>query len=517
MKKFSITALAKIIGAHIKQDSSHESRATSHDFFTGVSTDSRTAKPDDCFFAIRGENFDGHNYVVDAFAKGAVCAVVSKNRVTGPVPRGTVLKVNDTVKALGDFARNYRQQAGYKVVAITGSVGKTTTKQIIYHVLSHHYRVHQAPKSFNNNIGVPLTLLDAEPDVQIIIAELGSNHPGEIANLTRIVQPDIAVIANVYPAHLEGFGNIQAIIKEKLSITDGLARNGVLIVNADVVKWCKNFKSPITDHQLPISNRRFITFGRSKGSDYHAEKITHDGFSSTFTIAGTQIHLPIPGLGNIENAVAAWAVCSQFGLSIDGFAEALKTLPSIPMRVETLNIGTITILNDCYNANPASMKNALDILANLNPAGKSRRVFICGDMAELGQQTYILHKELAGHIVKAGVQLLLAIGKSAKITAEVAMGTPLQRLESNQTQPIKTVCFDNTIEACNMLHKFIKDYDIILVKGSRIAKLELVVDKLKELYSPEIRYAIKELPTPRHKWVAKTAQGGPSIEGQKKK
>ncbi|MFQ5772334.1 MAG: UDP-N-acetylmuramoyl-tripeptide--D-alanyl-D-alanine ligase, partial [bacterium] len=231
MKKFSIEALARIIKGRIERDTSHDS------YFTGVSIDSRTTKAGDCFFAIPGENFDGHDYVSDAFAKGAICAVINKNRVTGHVPRGTVLKVDDTVKALGDLAREYRQQAGFKVVAITGSVGKTMTRQITYHVLSQHYHVFASPKNFNNKIGLPLTLLSASPEHQIVIAELGSNHPGEIAYLTRIAQPDIAVVTNVYPAHLEGFGDLQTIVREKLSISEGLQPGGALIINADLVKW----------------------------------------------------------------------------------------------------------------------------------------------------------------------------------------------------------------------------------------------------------------------------------------
>ena len=428
--------------------------------FTGVSTDSRTAKPGDCFFAITGDNFDGHNYVEEAFAKGAVCAVVSRN-----VKGGTILKVDDTTKALGDFARHYRRQAGYKVVAITGSVGKTTTRQIAYHVLSRHYRVFQAPKNFNNSIGLPLTLLGADPKDQIVIAELGSNYPGEIACLTRIALPDVAVVTSVHPAHLAGFGDLQTIIQEKLSISDGLKPDGVLIINADfdqLVSACQ------------AKGTRFYTFGKSDGCHYQARNITPARFGSRFTIDGTQVHLPLAGPGNVENALAAWAVCSQFGLTIEDFARAAKTQPAVSMRAEPLQIGTLTVLNDCYNANPASMKNALDILTHLNSTGKRRLVFICGDMAELGRQTEHLHAELGASIVEAGVQLLIAVGRFAKIAAEAA--------KRSAEYDLQTKCFDDTLSACNNLKGFIKDYDIILVKGSRTAKLEMAVERLKQLF-----------------------------------
>ena len=484
MKKFLISDLGRIIKAHPLWDTSHEPGVTSHTFFSGVSIDSRTTKTGDCFFAIRGGNFDGHDYVLDAFAKGAVCAVVSKDiddkkfagqpaiRLAGKY----LLKVEDTIKALGDFAREYRRQAGFKVVAITGSVGKTTTRHIAYHVLSRHFRVFQSPRNFNNNIGLPLTLLGANPKDQIVIAELGTNHPGEIAYLTHIALPDIAVVTNVHPAHLEGFGDLQTIAKEKLSIAEGLPLDGILIINADLVKW-------LNGNRL---NQKITTFGKSDNANYRASSITFDGLSSRFAINGTEVYLPLPGPGNIENALAACAVCSQLGLTVDDFAQAVSAeegLTPVSMRAELLQIGTLTVLNDCYNANPASMKNALDILAYLCSSQKrsterSRRrrrlVFICGDMAELGQQSELLHTELGESITKAGVQLLLAVGKFAKITAQAA-----KKAADSIRHKMQIECFEDALSACNNLQKFVKDYDIILVKGSRTAKLEVVVEKLK--------------------------------------
>ena len=449
--------------------------------FSGVSTDSRTTKAGDCFFAIGGENFDGHDYVADAFAKGAVCAVVSKDIDEEKSAGKCLLKVEDTIRALGESAREYRRKAGYKVVAITGSAGKTTTRQIIYHALSRRFGVYQSPKSFNNQIGLPLTLLGAAADDQIVIAELGSNHPGEISYLTRIAEPDIAVVTNVHPAHLEGFGDLQTIIQEKSSISEGLKSDGVLIINGDfdrLVNACR------------AKGLRFTTFGKSDGCDYRAGNIRPDGPASRFTIDGTEVYLPLAGPGNVENALAAWAVCSQFGLTIDDFAQAIETLSPVSMRTELLQIGTLTVLSDCYNANPASMRNALDILANLDPIRQHRLVFICGDMAELGGQTERLHTELGTSIAQAGVQLLLAVGRFAKIAAEAA--------QANAEYDLKIKCFEDTISAYNNLHEFIKDYDIILVKGSRVAKLEMLVEKLNELFSRNVsREARSEMREPR--------------------
>ncbi len=465
MKEFPIANLTEIINAKTVANTG---------VFTGISIDSRTIKAGDCFFAIAGEHFDGHDYVEDAFAKGAVCAVVAKDIEDKKSARKSILKVSDTIQALGEFAGQYRRKSGFKVVAITGSVGKTTTRQIAYQALSQSFPVHQSPRSFNNNIGLPLTLLTAEPDCRIVIAELGSNHPGEIAHLTRIAAPDIAVVTNVHLAHLEGLGSLRTITQEKLSIAEGLTPGGVLIINADfdeLVGACRT------------KGIKFVTFGKSDGADYQGLNIKYEAAASQFTIDGTQVNLPLPGPGNLENTLAAWAVCSQFDMSIVDFAKAVSKLNPVSMRTELLKIGTLTILSDCYNANPASMKNALEILTGLDSTRKRRLVFICGDMAELGTQTHSLHTELGTSIAQAKVNLLIAVGKFAKIAAEAAKTTYEQNLDSHRAPSLQIKCFDDAISLCNNLHEFIKDYDIILVKGSRTARLEIVVDKLKELFS----------------------------------
>lgn len=434
--------------------------------FVGVSTDSRTVKPGDCFFAISGENFDGHDYIEDVFKKGAVCAVVQKYITAEKFPGKCIVKVDDTIKALGDLARQYRKRAGYKVVAITGSVGKTTTRQITHHVLSQHFKTHQSPKSFNNNIGLPFTLLNAPKETEIVIAELGTNHPGEISYLTRVANPDIAAVINVHPAHLEGFGNLEAIVKEKMSIFDGLISDGIMIINSDfgqLVDFCREKKI------------NFTSFGKNEKADVAAKNICFHSLSSSFTIDNTLVELPLPGPGNVDNALAAWTICKRFGISAKDFANAVKSFSGNVMRAEVMQVGTLTVLNDCYNANPASMKNALEILANIDSTGKRRLVFICGDMAELGAQSEALHVTLGEQIAKTNINLLLAVGKLSKIAADEAKKRSKNNLQIN--------IFEDTLSACNKLHEIIKDYDIVLVKGSRTAKLEAAVNKLKEIKS----------------------------------
>jgi UDP-N-acetylmuramoyl-tripeptide--D-alanyl-D-alanine ligase len=457
MKELSIEIAARILNAQIAGESSAS--------ITGVSTDSRTTKAGDCFFAIAGERFDGHDHVAAAFASGAACAVVSRDvQASGPL-----LKVADTIVALGDLARDYRRRNGFKVVAITGSVGKTTTRQIVHHVLSQHFKAHQAQKNFNNTIGLPLTLLDAEPDDQVIVAELGANQLGEIAYLTRIAQPNVAVVTNVHPAHLAGFGDLDTIVREKTAIAEGLSDDGVFIVNGDIELLTE------ACHKL---RRSFRTFGRSASVHYRAENVVHQGLTSHFTIDGTLIELPLPGPGNVDNALAAWAVCEPFGLSLDGVAKAVRTLSGVAMRAEPLQIGTLTVLNDCYNASPASMKNALAILAGLRSnaeSGRNRRtVFICGHMGELGAQSESLHAELGIDVARAGVDLLITVGEPTKTTAATARRASPRNLE--------VVSFDDTASLCDNLESFVTEYDLILVKGSRAARLEAVVQELIKDY-----------------------------------
>ncbi|MHC4636035.1 MAG: UDP-N-acetylmuramoyl-tripeptide--D-alanyl-D-alanine ligase [Planctomycetota bacterium] len=455
MKSISIQTLAEIINAQNRQNITG--------LFTGVSIDSRTIQPGQCFFAVPGENFDGHNYIKTAFEKGAACAVVSA-RNPDDFQDKAILKVTDTVKALGLLGAAYRRQCAFKVVAITGSAGKTTTRQIAYHAISRDFRVTQSPKNFNNFIGLPLTLLAAQPNDQIVITELGTNYPGEIAYLSNIAQPDIAIVTNAYQAHLEGLGNLETVIKEKLSIYQGLSPDGVFIINADcpgLMQTCEKL------------NRSFITFGKTEQADINAKNIIHAGRQSSFTIDDTRICLPLPGPGNLENALAAWAICKNVGMIIDDFALAISSLNEIHMRAEILEIDTLTVINDCYNANPASMKNALAILSSLNTDRSRRVVFICGDMAELGDKSQQLHAELGSIIAETGVNVLLTVGSFGKITTQAVRSANRDLLIN---------CFEDTDSLCNNLEKFIKNSDIVLVKGSRINRLETAVEKIKQLF-----------------------------------
>ncbi|MGD9109743.1 MAG: UDP-N-acetylmuramoyl-tripeptide--D-alanyl-D-alanine ligase [Phycisphaerales bacterium] len=456
MGDFSVGHLARILGT----------KGTFPETpFNSVNTDSRTAANGQCFFALRGEKYDGHNYVTDALEKGALCAVVESGYHGPENIEHRLLKVADTKKALGNFAAQYRKKCDFKVVAITGSVGKTTTRRIAAHVLSRHFRIFTAPKNFNNEIGLPLTLLSADPADEIVIAELGTNHPGEIAYLSQIAKPDIALVTNVYPSHLEGFGNLETIAEEKLSIIQGLKDEGTLIINGDnknLISTCRS------------KNIAFETFGTSPDCDVQALEVDCQASSIRFNIDSVRVTANICGRGNVENALAAWATCRKFDINAADFAEAIATTPAVASRLEIKRFGNVTVIDDCYNANPASMKNALDVLRQISSAQNAGAVFICGDMAELGAQSEQLHAELGDYIAKSNVRILIAVGPMASVAASTAKDAAEQDLQIYR--------FEDVDSACDSLHKIIKDYDIVLVKGSRSATLEKAVTKLRTIF-----------------------------------
>ncbi|MFA5422877.1 MAG: UDP-N-acetylmuramoyl-tripeptide--D-alanyl-D-alanine ligase [Phycisphaerae bacterium] len=447
--------LAKIITA----------RASRRGGSISVSTDSRAVNPGDCFFAITGANFDGHSFVSQAIKKGAVCAVVNRNIKLPDADEKFLLRVDDTVEALGCLAVHYRTKSKFKVIAITGSVGKTTTRHIIAHVLKSRHRVYQSPKNFNNQIGVPLTLLAAKADDEFIIAELGTNRPGEIEYLSKITRPDFAIVTNVRPAHLEGLGSLDAITREKLSIATGLAPAGRLFINGD----CSNLVAAARENGY-----QFTTFGLDQTCDVHPQTSDWNHKCSEFTIDSVSVNIPLGGKGNLENALAAWSVCSELGFTAQQFADAVKSIPPVDMRAHIRRFGSIEVIDDCYNANPASMKNALELLSKMAASEKRRPVFVCGDMGELGEHSRKYHEELAGDIINANVPLVITTGPMSALAASTAKTIAAYKLEIEN--------FPDANAAADNLHKFIKDYDIVLVKGSRNAALEIVVHKLQQCF-----------------------------------
>jgi UDP-N-acetylmuramoyl-tripeptide--D-alanyl-D-alanine ligase len=431
----------------------------------GVSTDTRSIQNGNCFFALVGPNFDGHQFVHKALEQGAACAVVQRTVELPANLAGRVLFVEDTVKALGQLAAWYRRQLSAKVVAITGSAGKTTTRHITHHILSQRFRCHQASKSFNNHIGLPLTILSASPQDEVVILELGTNHPGEIGYLTRIAQPDVAVVTCAAPAHLEGFGSLENIITEKLSIHEGLTDQGLLIVNGD--------QRDLLCYTMSL-NRPYLTFGIGENCDFRANNLLSAGEKGQLTINGRAIDVPLPGRANLMNTLTAWAICQILGVPLSDFAKAIATLEPVTMRMVIETVGPIKIINDCYNANPASMTNALECLACLSKQDHRRPVFAVGCMGELGAASKTLHFELGQKAAATQTKLILAAGAFA---SDIIAGAVQGGLDA---AACKT--FADTSLLCDNLHNFIHPADIVLVKGSRSAGMEKAVQCLKSLF-----------------------------------
>jgi len=456
VKPLNIKKLAEIINAEVAPGISETA--------AGVGIDSRTIRRGGVFFAVRGANHDGRDFVGQAFENGAACAVVQK-KITVAADK-PILLVDDTIKALGQLAKYVRSISACKVIAVTGSVGKTTTKNMLHHILSGRFKSFAAPKSYNNNIGVPLTVFDAPDDCEFIIAELGSNHPGEIEYLSRIIQPDIAIITTICPAHLEGLGSIEGIIKEKVSIAAGLRQGGNFFINGDkkeLVDYCKNRRLD------------FVTFGTMADCDVHLKNIDFLGGRSRFMIDDIVVELPLAGRANIENAAAVWAVCRHLGISALQFAHSIACVKPVGMRLEIMEFGSVTIIDDCYNANPASMENALQTLLLLAQQKGKRPVFIFGKMSELGAESGKLHAELGRRIAHYKIPLVLTTKGDSAVAAQAA--------EKNADFNIRVEIFDDVAQLADNLHKFVQPDDIVLVKASRSERFEIVVDKLKGLFT----------------------------------
>jgi UDP-N-acetylmuramoyl-tripeptide--D-alanyl-D-alanine ligase len=434
--------------------------------FNGVSIDSRTIQPGQAFFAIAGENFDGHDYAASAIEKGASCLVVEQEVDMPDGCQVAWVQVDDCVKALAQFASWYRQQLTAKVIAITGSVGKTTTRQILHQVLSRFFKCRQARGSFNNHIGLPLTILSAESEDDILLLELGSNNLGEIEKLAAVANPDVAVITAVAPSHLAGFGSLDNIIKEKASIALGLRTGGTLHVNGD--------QPDLLDYVKRHFDTSIITFGEKGECDVRGIDLATTGSQGSLKIDGHHVSVPLAGKANLSNVLTAWSVCRDLGVSLADFIEAVQSLKSAFMRLEIENIGPLTVINDCYNANPASMANALSCLSSMARSTEKRKVFIAGSMAELGPQSESLHEQLGQEAVSQGVRVLLAAGPFAE---QILQGAARAGLGAS------SMCaFKETEQLCDNLHKWIQPDDIVLVKGSRSANLEKAVQRLRELF-----------------------------------
>lgn len=432
--------------------------------FDAVGTDTRTLRPGCLFVALAGPHHDAHEFLAEAARKGAAAAVVHRDDAPPGLP---VIRVPDTLVALGRLGRAVRRRLGLAVVAVTGSVGKTTTKEMTAALLREDgRRTLQTPGNWNNRVGLPLTLLGARGDEQAAVLELGVSELGEMVHLATIAEPDVAVVTAVTPCHTEGLGSLEAVAREKLSVAGGLRPGGTLVL-------------PHGDPLLtPPPDVRVLTFGWEPGADVRGEGFESLGAQgSRFSVAGLVVHLHLPGRHNAENALAALAATRALGASWKGAAAALASLRPMPLRGEVRHTpGGIHLLVDCYNANPAAVDAALATLEDL--AEGARRIAVLGEMRELGTLAETAHLEVGRAAVRHGVGELHLLGRD---TAWIREGAAAEGLAAERIW-----MYDDREALAASLTRRLRPGDWVLIKASRALGLERVAETLdaRESFSP---------------------------------
>lgn len=439
--------------------------------FKGISTDSRTVAEGELFVALKGARFDGHRFAREALEKKAAGVMIEGERKDEVRWNGyrskVVILVQDTLRALGDLARERRRRFGTPLVALTGSNGKTTTKEMIAACLETLFPVLKTKGNFNNLVGLPLTLLRLSERERVVVVEMGMNTPGEIRRLTEIAEPDVGLITNIERVHLEGLGSIERVKEEKGALFRLMKKDGAILVNQDdprVVDLAKDF-----------SGQR-ITYGilnpaDVRGGAIHLERAGRTSFVLSFGGEQTKIDLPLLGRHFVYNALAAVATATLFGVEIRVAKEALEGFQPFPMRMEIcpLSDGKV-VLNDAYNANPKSMELALATLAEMK--GEGRGIAVLGDMFELGAYSEEAHRELGRVVASFSIDGLVAIGKEARRVVDSAIRHGLK--------PDQVWVAESHGEAVSILHEILRKGDWVLVKGSRGMEMEKIVMGLKE-------------------------------------
>ena len=436
-----------------------------------VSIDTRTLLRGDFFVAIRGERHDGHKFVTDALARGALGAMVDE-APAAPLagagrPAPLIVQVADTVRALQDVARDVRRRAGSPLVAITGSAGKTTTKEVAAELLAARFRVFRNRGNLNNHIGLPLSLLELRARPEIAVVEFGMNHPGEIRALVGVAEPDVRVWTNVGDAHLGFFSSAEEMADAKAEILELAKPSDVLIANAN---------DPRVQTRTRLFRGRVVTFGIDVPCDVQATRVEHRGLDGTAAHLKTpggesEIATPLLGLGNLANVLAASAVALHFGVPLEAIVARAATLRAAPHRGELLRLpGGITLVDDSYNSSPAALTRALETIAAAT--GSARKVAVLGEMLELGAHGLALHEACGRAAAAAGVDVLIAVGGTAAAAlAHAAGGAGLA--------PSNVVYVRTNQEAADAALQRVRPGDLVLVKGSRGIGTDFVVERLK--------------------------------------
>jgi len=428
--------------------------------FTAVSTDTRSIAPGSLFIALKGDNFNGNDFAAEASAKGAAGVLVAEaKRIPGKV---SVITVNDTGESLKALARGYLKKfPALKIAGVTGSNGKTTVKDMSGQLLSMKYKTLKPEGSFNNAIGLPLTVLKLDKSYGALVLEYGTNHKGEIQDLCGIVSPEAAALTCIGTAHIENFLTREDILREKLELIWNIRNGGAAIFNADdplLLKASSAFKN-------------VLLYGIAAGSDISAEAAVSGFAGSVFTLSirgkKEKVSLPVPGGHNISNALAAAGLAFAFGLDVQLIASGLSVYrPEAKHRLATVKTGGIVFIDDAYNANPESMKGAFSVLS---AAGTGRKIAVLGDMAELGKLSAKMHLETGRAAGAAGLDLLVTVGD---VSRNIGFGAIEAGVENG-----RTVHFMDKEEAAGYLKKYLKSGDVVLVKGSRKMKMEELIEE----------------------------------------
>lgn len=432
------------------------------DMLVGVSTDTRRLKPNELFVAIKGQRFDGHNFILDAVSKDAGGVLVQEGCINNEnfnMHDVSFICVPNSIVALGDIAHFHRARFNIPLVGITGSNGKTTTKEMIAAILNKKFDVLKNFGTENNHIGVPLTLMRLNARHRIAVLEMGTNRLGEVRRLSEIAMPTKAVITNIGPSHLEYFRDTDTVMQAKCEILEYLHKDAKVVINAD-------------DKALRSLKTRFklIKFGLDKGFDFYANRVQIEPDGISFRLNGRwDIRLGLVGRHSIYNALGAIAASWDLGISIDDIKEALKEFMVPNMRMEVKKLGDIKIINDTYNSNPLSMKQAIESLRDMTTKG--RKILVAGDMLELGTLAGRFHHLVGKQAAESGIDLIVAVGRLAEYIAKGAQ-------EAGMSQKKIRLC-NLTKDACEEVLNLIKKGDTILVKGSRAMKMEQIVEGLE--------------------------------------
>ena len=425
------------------------------------SIDSRTVGAGELFFAVRGERLDGHDFVVAALDRGAVAAVVGRDQVRRYPGESRLLAVDDTLVALQTLASSVRRVWGHPLVGVTGSAGKTTTKEAITHVLASRFHVLKSEGNFNNHFGLPLMLLKLESEHDLAVIEMGMSHAGEIRALAKIAQPEIGVVTNVAPVHLEFFASVAEIARAKCELIESLPANGTAVLNADD-EYVSQFGRGFTG--------RVVTYGAGPDALVRAENIRSMGpggteFDVVVGAARQPARLALVGEHNVLNALAAVAVGLERSLKLAETVDALATLAPPDKRGQVLQLGNITVINDCYNSNPKALLAMVDALAAM-PA--KRRIVVAGEMLELGPAAEEMHRAAGKHIAEKKIDVLMGVRGLAQAMVEGASNTET-RAEFAATAD----------DAGEWLARETQDGDLVLLKASRGVKLEKALETWK--------------------------------------